>query len=171
MDKKHLYLLTLEIKQSLNKNLIDEAKKILSQAKLEQEEFDFVEKCLYSFDYDYVTDSFSIAHSDNSEFLKLVAIVMATIKNEKIGGFIMNKKQLYSLSLEIKELINKQNMDEAKKRLQQAVLSQEELDFVEMCLRSDGYDPNTDSFLLCESDNSEFLKLLNVVINRTTKKK
>lgn len=83
----------------------------------------------------------------------------------------MNKKQLYSFSLEIKELINKQNITEAEKRLQQAVFSQEEFDFVEMCLRSEGYDPATDSFILCESDNSAFLKLVNVVISKASKKK
>lgn len=82
MDKKQLYLLSLEIKQSINKKHILEAEKMLSQAKFGQEEFDFVEECLHSYSYDYSTDSFSIAHGDNSEFLKLVAVVIATVKNK-----------------------------------------------------------------------------------------
>lgn len=83
----------------------------------------------------------------------------------------MNKKQLYSFSLEIRELLNKQNIAEATRVLQQAELSQAEMDFVKMCLHSQGYDPATDSFILCESDNSAFLKLVNVVISKTTTKK
>lgn len=171
MDKKQLYILSLKIKQLLNKKQLIEAEKVLGNAKLGQEEFDFIEECLHSYSYDYSTDSFSIAHGDNSEFFQLIAVVIATAKNKKTGGFFMNKKQLYSFSLEIKELINKQEITEAEKRLQQAALSQEEFDFVEMCLTSDGYDPTTDSFILCESDNSAFLKLVNVVISKTSKKK
>ena len=83
----------------------------------------------------------------------------------------MDKKQLYSFSLEIRDLLNKQNITEAERILQQAELSQKEIDFVEMCLHSQGYDPATDSFILCESDNSAFLKLVNIVISKTTKKK
>lgn len=83
----------------------------------------------------------------------------------------MDKKQLYSFSLEIRNLLNKQNTTEAERILQQEELSQEEIDFVEECLHSQGYDPTTDSFILCESDNSAFLKLVNIVISKTTKKK
>lgn len=171
MDKNQLYILSLKIKHLLNKKQLIEAEQMLGSAKLGQEEIDFVEECLHSYGYDYSTDSFSIAHGDNSEFFKLVAVVIATAKNKKTGGFYMNKKQLYSFSLEIKELINKQDITEAEKRLQQAVLSQEEFDFVEMCLHSEGYDPITDSFILCESDNSAFLNLVNVVMSKASKKK
>lgn len=83
MDKKELYLFSLEIKQLISKKHLDEAEKLLSQAKLVKEELVFVEECLNSYSYDHLTDSFSIAHGDNSEFLKLVAIVMTTVKNKK----------------------------------------------------------------------------------------
>ena len=82
----------------------------------------------------------------------------------------MDKKQLYSFSLQIRDLLNKQNITEAERMLLQAELSQEETDFVEMCLQCQGYDPATDRFVLCESDNSAFLKLVNVVISKTTKR-
>ena len=82
----------------------------------------------------------------------------------------MDKKQLYSFSLKIRDLLNQQNTAEAERLLQQAELSKEEINFVEMCLRSQGYDPATGSFIHCESDNSEFLKLVNTVISKNTKK-
>lgn len=83
MNKKQLYLFSLEIKQLINEKQLVEAEKVLGNTQLEQEEFDFVEECLRSYGYDHSTDTFSIAHGDNSEFLKLVAIVMVTVKNKK----------------------------------------------------------------------------------------
>lgn len=86
MDKKQLYSLSLEIRRLLNKKLVDEAKVLISQVKLNQNEFDFVKMCLCSYDYDYRSDSFSIAHGDNLEFLKLVEVIMKSIEDKKLGG-------------------------------------------------------------------------------------
>lgn len=83
----------------------------------------------------------------------------------------MDKKLLYLFSLEIRELLNKQNTSEAERKIQQSNFSQEELDFIFKCLEFDGYDPKTDRFFLFESDNSAFLKLVNVVKSKTLTKK
>jgi len=171
MDKLQLYLFSLKIKEQINSLCVSKAEKMLLQAELSQEEIDFVNQCLLSYSYDPITDSFSITHSDNSEFLKLVASVITNTQNKRKEIYIMNKKQLYLFSLEVRKLLNNQNTDEAVKMLLQANLSQEEVDFVEKCLLSDGYDLATDSFMLLESDNSEFLKLVNIMISKTTKKK
>ncbi|WMJ77796.1 MULTISPECIES: hypothetical protein [unclassified Sedimentibacter] len=83
----------------------------------------------------------------------------------------MNKNKLYKFSLEIKQLLNNQNTSEAERKIKEADLTQEELDFLFMCLHSDGYDPKTDRFLLFESDNSAFLQLVNLVQSRIKDKK
>lgn len=82
----------------------------------------------------------------------------------------MNKKNLYLFSLEIKKLINSKEIVDAEKMLLQAKLSQEEIEFIEKCLCTNGYDPKSDKFLLCESDNSAFLKLVSAVMNKVSKK-
>lgn len=83
----------------------------------------------------------------------------------------MNKNKLYKFSLEIKQLLNNQNTSEAERKIKEADLTQEELDFLFMCLHSDGYDPKTDRFFLFESDNSAFLQLVNLVRSRIKDKK
>ena len=83
----------------------------------------------------------------------------------------MNKNKLYILSLELREFLNNGNTAEVELKIEQANLAQEELDFVFMCLHSNGYDPKTDMFLLCKSDNSAFLKLVNIVQSKASVKK
>ena len=48
-------------------------------------------------------------------------------------------------------------------------LSREELEFLFVCLHTDGYDETTDSFILCESDNTAFLALVNIVETKVKK--
>ncbi|MCM1118504.1 MAG: hypothetical protein NC543_04000 [bacterium] len=83
----------------------------------------------------------------------------------------MNKKKLYIFSIEIKKLIGNSHLSDAINKINQAKLSQEELDFLFMCLHSEGYDVETDSFYICESDNSAFLSLVNLVQSKVSSKK
>lgn len=75
----------------------------------------------------------------------------------------MDKNRIFRFSLDIKELLKKQDTSEATKRIEQAHLTHEEFDFFEKCLRSDGYDAATDRFKHNFSDNSEFLRLVSLV--------
>jgi hypothetical protein len=75
----------------------------------------------------------------------------------------MDKKKIYLFSLELKKLINENKLSEVEIKITQSNLSKEEMDFLFMCLEANGYDPETDRFLLYESDNSEFLKLVSLV--------
>lgn len=83
----------------------------------------------------------------------------------------MDKRKLYSFSLELRQLLNEGKIEETEKKLKQAALEQNELDFIFMCLHSNGYDPTTDSFVLFESDNSAFLSLVNLVQVKLSSKK
>lgn len=83
----------------------------------------------------------------------------------------MSKKEIYEFSLGVKKLIADQNMAIVEKKIKDANLSQEELEFLFMCLRKEGYDPKTDRFLVFESDNSAFLQLVNLVQSNIKDKK
>lgn len=83
----------------------------------------------------------------------------------------MSKKEIYEFSLGVKKLIADQNMAIVEKKIKDANLSQEELEFLFMCLRTEGYDPKTDRFLVFESDNSAFLQLVNLVQSNIKDKK
>lgn len=83
----------------------------------------------------------------------------------------MDKNKIFRFSLEIKELLKKQDTSEATRKIQKANLTQEELEFLEKCLRSDGYDAATDRFQHNFSDNSEFLKLVALVTANAKAKK
>lgn len=76
----------------------------------------------------------------------------------------MDKNQMFRFSLEIKELLKKQDSLGATKKIQLANLTQDELEFLEKCLRSDGYNAATDKFQYNFTDNSEFIKLVALVI-------
>ena len=52
----------------------------------------------------------------------------------------MNKKKLYMFSTEIKKLIESSHLSDAVSKINQANLSQEELDFLFMCLYRNRYD-------------------------------
>lgn len=82
----------------------------------------------------------------------------------------MNKKTLYIFSIELRKLLEKQHLSEAIDKITQENLSQDELDFLFMCLHSDGYDLESDRFILCESDNSAFLNLVNLVQSKVSTK-
>lgn len=75
----------------------------------------------------------------------------------------MDKRRIGIFSNELRILLNSQKIAEVINRINQANLSQQELDFLFECLHADGYDETTDSFILCESDNSAFLSLVNMV--------
>lgn len=83
----------------------------------------------------------------------------------------MDKNRIFRFSLEIKELLKKQNTAEATEKIQQADLTEEEFKFLEECLRSDGYNPTTGKFQHNFSDNSEFLKLVSLVTASVKAKK
>ena len=83
----------------------------------------------------------------------------------------MDKNALYKFSLELRKGLESGNTGEVERKINLANLTKEELDFVFMCLHSNGYDPKTDRFLLCESDNSAFLKLVNLVQSKASAKK
>ena len=83
----------------------------------------------------------------------------------------MSKKEIYDFSLGVKKLIADQKMAIVEKKIKDANLSQEELEFLFMCLRTEGYDPKTDRFLVFESDNSAFLQLVNLVQSNIKDKK
>ena len=82
----------------------------------------------------------------------------------------MNKRNLYSFSIELRGLIEKNKIDEAISKIEAKNLSEEEKKFVFECLKANGYDPVTDSFILYESDNSAFLALVNKVENKFQRK-
>ena len=75
----------------------------------------------------------------------------------------MDKIKLSKLAELIRKEINGRNLDIAVEMIEKESLSNDELDFVLKCLRTDGYDVNTGKFLLLESDNSAFLKLVESV--------
>lgn len=83
----------------------------------------------------------------------------------------MDKNQIFRFSLEIKELLKKQNTAEAINKIGQANLAQDEFEFLEKRLRSDGYNAATDKFQYNFSDNSEFLKLVALVTASAKNKK
>lgn len=83
----------------------------------------------------------------------------------------MNKKELYIFSNEIKRLIGNNHLPDAINKINQKNLSHEELDFLFMCLRSNGYDVKSGKFFICDSDNSAFLKLVDLVQSRVSLKK
>ena len=80
------------------------------------------------------------------------------------------KFDLHIFSNELRRLLNSQRMAEVINRINQANLSQQELEFLFECLHTDGYDETTDSFILCESDNSAFLSLVNMVESKVNKR-
>ena len=69
------------------------------------------------------------------------------------------------------KLISEGKLSEAESKIAQAKLSKEETDFLFKCLSTDGYNAETDSFLLLESDNSAFLNLVNTVQQNLAKSK
>ena len=83
----------------------------------------------------------------------------------------MDKVKLYEFSNEIKELLKSEHILKAEQQILDANLTEEEYDFVFLCLHFNGYDPKTDKFIIYESDNSAFLKLVNLVQNKTKDKK
>lgn len=82
----------------------------------------------------------------------------------------MNKEQIFQLSLKIKELIKGNRIDEASEKIRAEELSNEEMDFLFMCLQFGHYNPRTGQFLMLESDNAEFIKLVNMVRKKVEKK-
>ena len=82
----------------------------------------------------------------------------------------MNKRKIGIFSNDLRMLLNNQKIAEVINRINQANLSQQELDFLFACLHTDGYDETTDSFILCESDNSAFLSLVNMIESKLNKK-
>lgn len=83
----------------------------------------------------------------------------------------MDKKRIYEFSLKLKQYFLVYSTTEIANMINTADLSNEELDFLFMCLNSDGYDVKTDSFILCHSDNSAFLALVNKVQDKVKDKK
>lgn len=82
----------------------------------------------------------------------------------------MDRRRIGIFSNELRMLLNSQKIAEVINRINQANLSQQELNFLFECLHTDGYDEITDSFILCESDNSAFLVLVNMVESQINKK-
>jgi hypothetical protein len=82
----------------------------------------------------------------------------------------MDRRKIGIFSNELRLLINTKRLPEVINRINQANLSQQEMNFLFECLHSDGYDESTDSFILCESDNSAFLALVNMVESTVNKK-
>lgn len=172
MDKNNLNLFSLSIRELLNNRNINEAILKIEQSNLSEEELNFIFECLRSSGYDHKTDSFFLSHSNNSAFFSLVDLVqIRIITNKEKDGNIMDKIKLNQFSLLIRELLNKGNTTDAQRKIEEANFNKEELDFIFKCLHTNGYDPETDSFYLCESDNSAFLNLVNVVQSKTTVKK
>ena len=68
----------------------------------------------------------------------------------------MDKRRIGIFSNELRELLYNKKSSEVINKINQANLSEHELDYLFECLHTDGYDENTDSFILCESDNSAF---------------
>lgn len=83
----------------------------------------------------------------------------------------MDKNKIFLLSLEIKELIKKKDTLEATKKLQATDLTEEEFAFFEQCMHSDWYDADKDKFHMNFSDNSEFLKLVKLIMSNVKSKK
>ncbi len=84
---------------------------------------------------------------------------------------MINKKQVNELSQEIRGLINNGFKESAEQKIKSANLTTEEMNFLHKCLQADGYDPNTDMFILYESDNSAFLDLVKQVMDNVKKNK
>lgn len=82
----------------------------------------------------------------------------------------MDKRRIAIFSNELRMLLKGHEIFEVINRINQANLSQQELDFLFECLHTDGYDETTDSFILCESDNSAFLSLVKMVKSKINKK-
>lgn len=82
----------------------------------------------------------------------------------------MDRKRIGIFSNELRLLLKTEQFAEVINRINSADLSQQELDFLFECLHTDGYDETTDSFILCESDNSAFLALVNMVERKVNKK-
>jgi len=83
----------------------------------------------------------------------------------------MDKINIFKFSIEIKELLKKQDISEATRKIQEVRLTQDEFKFFEKCLRADGYNATTDSFQYNFTDNSEFLKLVSLVTASVKAKK
>lgn len=75
----------------------------------------------------------------------------------------MDKRSLSVFAEELRKEIKKGNLNNAVEMIGRKNLSDEELEFVLMCLRMNGYDAKAGRFLLLESDNSAFLKLVSDV--------
>lgn len=82
----------------------------------------------------------------------------------------MDRRRIAIFSNELRRLLNSQRMAEVINRINQANLSQQELEFLFECLHTGDYDETTDSFILCESDNSAFLSLVNMVESKVNKR-
>lgn len=83
----------------------------------------------------------------------------------------MDKVRLYKFSIELKKLLSDGSVQETERKLKEAGLNNNEINFVFQCLRSNGYDPITDQFILFESDNSAFLNLVSIVQSKLSSKK
>lgn len=80
-----------------------------------------------------------------------------------------NKIKISDFSDDIRDLINNDRLKEAVQKIGRKCYTNEERDFLYKCLSSDGYceeksKENKDLFFSNESDNSEYLKLLNLVM-------
>lgn len=82
----------------------------------------------------------------------------------------MDKERLYIFSIKVRKLIENQNLSGAIDKIKEENLSEDELNFLFMCLHTNGYDSKTDSFMLFESDNSAFLRLVNLVQSKVSTK-
>jgi hypothetical protein len=84
----------------------------------------------------------------------------------------MNKQQLSAFSLEIRELLNKErNTNVAEREILHAGFSVEEEAFVFNCLKNGKYNLETGLFITTESDNVEFLKLVDIVQKKIQNKR
>lgn len=70
------------------------------------------------------------------------------------------------LKKEIQENSSKQNLDSIIQKLKNLNLTENQIKFIYNYCLSNGYDEKTKTFMLCESDNSEFLKYVNYVFER-----
>jgi len=78
----------------------------------------------------------------------------------------MDKIALGEFSEEIRALLKSGDIDGVAHKMRQIDLSVEAEEFVFRCLDTNGYNPNTGLFRICESDNSEFLKLVELLKNK-----
>lgn len=70
------------------------------------------------------------------------------------------------LKEKIRDASSIENLNFLVKKLNDSKLSKDNIDFLYQYCCSNGYDEKTKSFLLCESDNSEFLKYVNYVFGK-----